>query len=160
MKKIWSDCMRADGTQSHCCWTLVGAGQWCTMIGQSAFEGQDLAKGQFTKPAYFFAGGSRSTGRNLTQALEEHVNSNVKYMGLLKLSKNHSDTFKYNLKSRASACTTYCIYLYIFSNWMVENKNNQIQTMLGIWMVDGWCAFCFLFGAFPVPPASRRTNAN
>lgn len=42
--------------------------------------GQDLAKGQFTKPAYFLAGGSRSTGTNPTQALEEHVNSNVKYI--------------------------------------------------------------------------------
>lgn len=44
IKKIWNDCTRVCGAQAYRCQTLVGVGY--TMIGQSVFKGQDLAKGQ------------------------------------------------------------------------------------------------------------------
>lgn len=124
IKKIWKDCMSADGTQSHSCSTLVGAGPCCTMIGQSVLEGQDLVKGQSTKPAYFLElrEETRVTGENPARYWKNISNATQKSLSLQvdanpepscceALKYICKDMVKYNLKSRTSPCTTYSIYL-------------------------------------------------
>lgn len=41
--------MRLASALVYSCWTLVGTGQCYIMIRQSAFQGQDLVKGQLFK---------------------------------------------------------------------------------------------------------------